>query len=587
MLLVLIAMVAGMEEVKGQTYASTARVLSGTVAGISNAALPDNSYATMTVDGGLFPTKTSIQLLFSSSDIVPANTPVYVKVNASTNITITGYSGGTSSSLGSPITLVTSSTVYNSRDNNYFIAVSSSSSFNSLKIEFAGTLLGPTTANLFHAFYNIPNPADCGVGFATSVTTSGVPLLGGGVTDPYKAIDTDPNSFAHMNLGAIGLLATVNENVHFSTLSNAGDAVRATFSIPPSFLASVGLLSNISVQAYNGNTTVGTRQSLNNLLTLDLLGLLGSNAKYTFYFVPSGSFDRIEFTIGGVLTIATELDLYDVQRVQSPLTVEASPLGLINVCGTSTTVNIKNPQLTTTYNWYSTASGGSPIFTGSSYVVNGLTPGSTTTYYIDAVKSGCNNSLRYPVQIKSTIPVVSEISGASSVCVGSKTTFSSTSAIAGSWSSNATGIASVNATTGEVTGVAAGTATISYVVTDVANSCGKTVTKSIEVNAPLVFTSSLSTAVCTHLPFSYTATSNGDTRTTYTWTRAAVAGISNSASSGTTALVSETLYNTTTGPVNTIYIFKLNIGGCNEITVNVTVTVKPFMPAPHLNITSN
>jgi uncharacterized protein YjdB len=71
------------------------------------------------------------------------------------------------------------------------------------------------------------------------------------------------------------------------------------------------------------------------------------------------------------------------------------------------------------------------------------------------------------------------ISGLSSVCAGSTTTL--TNAVAGgTWSSSATGIATVSAA-GVVTGVAAGTATITYTITD---TCGSaTTTRVVTVNA--------------------------------------------------------------------------------------------------------
>ena len=55
------------------------------------------------------------------------------------------------------------------------------------------------------------------------------------------------------------------------------------------------------------------------------------------------------------------------------------------------------------------------------------------------------------------------LSGIQDICVLGNTTFSS-SVFGGSWSSNATGVATVNASTGLVTGLAAGSATITYTV---------------------------------------------------------------------------------------------------------------------------
>src|SRR5205823_3157036 len=79
-------------------------------------------------------------------------------------------------------------------------------------------------------------------------------------------------------------------------------------------------------------------------------------------------------------------------------------------------------------------------------------------------------------------------------------------------------------------------------------------------------------STCSNTLFSYTATS-ATSGTTFSWTRAVVAGISNAAGSGGSASISETLINTTTAPVNVVYIFTVSAIGCSN-TQNVTVTVK-------------
>lgn len=579
MLLILLLVVGGIDVARGQgkVYADASEKVDGSVTNPSYAGSSDNSYTTMSAS--LLGGSSTIKLSFPVAQIVPANTTVYVKTSVS-SINIKAYNQA------SPVTTTPINTIFNTIDGNYYIAITSPSSFNSITVEFPYAVLGPFTTYIFHAFYNLPN--DCGLGLATSVTTSGISILGtNGVINPHKAIDNDMESAAEMKLGAVGVLATVNESVLFSAISNPGDAVRATFSIPPAFIASLSLLSNVSVQAYNGNTAVGGRQSLNNLLTLDLLGLIGNNSKYTFYYVPPGPFDRIEFTIGGVVSLDMGLNLWDVQRVPSPLIIETSPINIVNTCSSDAIISISNPQSTTTYKWYAAVTGGSSLNTGPSFTVSGLVPG-INTYYIEASKPGCTNALRHPVQVKYSLPpTVSPIAGASSICVGAKTTLTSTSTIPGEWKSSAPSIASIGKTTGEITALAAGTTNIIYEVKDPLTNCSSTVTKSIEVNAPLIFTSAENFSICTHSPFTYSATSNQDGRATYSWSRAFIEGISNEAATGNTNIISETLINTTDTAIDVIYIFSVSIGGCADITKNVTVKIKPLIPSPHIIITSN
>ena len=83
----------------------------------------------------------------------------------------------------------------------------------------------------------------------------------------------------------------------------------------------------------------------------------------------------------------------------------------------------------------------------------------------------------------------------------------------------------------------------------------------------------LSATRCSGVSASYTATS-ATSGLTYSWTRATVPGISNSAGSGSGATATETLVNTTALPVNVTYIFTLTSGSCSN-TQSVIVTVYP------------
>jgi hypothetical protein len=85
--------------------------------------------------------------------------------------------------------------------------------------------------------------------------------------------------------------------------------------------------------------------------------------------------------------------------------------------------------------------------------------------------------------------------------------------------------------------------------------------------------SALTAAVCNNISFSYTPTSIVP-GTTFSWTRAAVAGISNAAASGTGA-INETLVNTTGAAINVVYMYTCAANGCTGQPVAVTVSVKP------------
>ncbi|MBN9298295.1 MAG: gliding motility-associated C-terminal domain-containing protein [Filimonas sp.] len=121
---------------------------------------------------------------------------------------------------------------------------------------------------------------------------------------------------------------------------------------------------------------------------------------------------------------------------------------------------------------------------------------------------------------------------------------------------------------------------IIYAYTLSAGKCYNTYNVNVTVNPKLALTGNTTpTSVCSGRVFQYTPTGTV-AGITYTWARAAVAGISNAAATGTNN-INETLINTTSAPVNVTYVYTLSYNGC-AASYNITVTVNP---APSLNIT--
>ena len=89
-----------------------------------------------------------------------------------------------------------------------------------------------------------------------------------------------------------------------------------------------------------------------------------------------------------------------------------------------------------------------------------------------------------------------------------------------------------------------------------------------------VLSSSLTGTATSGSLFTYTPASS-TSGTTFSWSRAAVTGISNAVANGT-GTISETLVNTTSSAVNVTYLYTLTASGCTN-TQNVVVTVSPGM----------
>src|SRR5262249_18464059 len=97
------------------------------------------------------------------------------------------------------------------------------------------------------------------------------------------------------------------------------------------------------------------------------------------------------------------------------------------------------------------------------------------------------------------------------------------------------------------------------------------------INPKSTLSSSLTPpARCNGVSGTYAATS-ATAGTSFSWSRAAVAGISNAAASGSGPTITESLVNTTANPVNVVYAITLTApapGGCTN-SQNVTVTINP------------
>ena len=135
------------------------------------------------------------------------------------------------------------------------------------------------------------------------------------------------------------------------------------------------------------------------------------------------------------------------------------------------------------------------------------------------------------------------------------------------------------------------TATIvvtAYLTAGTDTCAGASTTFTITVLPAPLLTSKKDTSVCNNAPFSYTATSSATVTTLFSWTRPAVAGISNpERRSISLANINDTLHNLTSAPIVVPYIFTLSTGdGCGAITDTLKVTVNPTPVINHVNDTT-
>lgn len=148
-------------------------------------------------------------------------------------------------------------------------------------------------------------------------------------------------------------------------------------------------------------------------------------------------------------------------------------LGSLNVC-TGSSVLLTNTVLGGT--WSSSNVAVANIDAATGLVTGSINAGTSRITY--TLSTGCRSTV---VVTNNVLP--NTISGVNVICLGTSTTFASTTS-GGTWSSSDPSIATVTAATGFVSGIIAGTATISYTV-----STGCSRTRDITVNPiPAVIT---------------------------------------------------------------------------------------------------
>ncbi len=200
-------------------------------------------------------------------------------------------------------------------------------------------------------------------------------------------------------------------------------------------------------------------------------------------------------------------------------------------------------------------------------IVTGISAGVDTIVY--SVTNSCGSAAAtYPV----TIDALSDtgvITGGTMVCQGRAISLSNTVA-GGTWNSSAPLVATVSAS-GVVTGLSEGDAVVVYTPGTGCNTIAAHHAVAVHV-VPMLISPLTAPAICDSTTFTYTAASNVPAAVKL-WQRSFVAGVANSANSGSDN-ISEVLDNTTPYPVTVVYTYTVSAAGCAD-TADVSVVVKP------------
>ncbi|UPK70227.1 gliding motility-associated C-terminal domain-containing protein [Chitinophaga filiformis] len=294
--------------------------------------------------------------------------------------------------------------------------LTATSTFSVEAVNAGGCKSGPrvsVTATVVPGSNDIP----CDAATSQENAANGI-CVGCYVENPGLAVDnsTLSKSTLHVVLGLLN--GYVQQSLIFPQISEPGDSAVVSLSFDNT-LADVGLLSAIEIGSYNGAVSNNDFIALNNPIIK--LTLLGGNKQALAGFKPKALFDRLVIRLrSGAASALSAVNVHFASRVVGLPVVKGD-----TVCtGHHATLTASGPA-NVSFRWYTTATGGAAVSTGTSYQTPALT--ANTTYYVEAVKASlnCPNPQRVAVTaIVDPVPAIPVLdTTALSICSGSTATF--------------------------------------------------------------------------------------------------------------------------------------------------------------------
>jgi len=540
------------------------------------------TFSTLTVTVGIG-AQSYQELIFPTTGGVPANTPVTIKLGTGNNLidlTLLGgillqpFNGNTPS--GQPVgaaTLVSALT----GNNQVEVTLKPNQIFDRVRVTLDAGLLGALTSIYVYDAYYGSGPGPCNIAIdelhGISSALLGLGLNLGGVVNPERAIDGDINTASTLNAGVAVLGSFAQQTVIYSSPSVIGDSVSVTISLTPA-LISAGVFQNISLSTFNGNTDNNDTKTLSSsLLTVSLLDLAGGFQKVKVTFVPTKVFDRVQLKLGGgIASVLSSLNFYEAQHIiPSPVvTVNGVATNSAQACLNSSVTLTATAVANTVYNWYTTPTGGTAVFTGAVFTTPAIT--ANTIYYVEAMRNGCTDaSQRTPISVTVNPLPANPVIGTTTatVCSGQTATFTA-QAVTGvtiKWYAAATG--GTPLFTGNTFTTPVLTSNTNFFA-EAVNTTGCASAQRIQVSATVQPSPNVpvlsSTAIIVNTGQTATITvTNPQSGVTYNWYTAATGG---------TSIFTGTSYTTPALTATTTYYVEGASGSCTSFSrAKVTVTV--------------
>ncbi|SNR36865.1 hypothetical protein, partial [Flavobacterium sp. ov086] len=219
-----------------------------------------------------------------------------------------------------------------------------------------------------------------------STVISGV-CVACGISNPINAVDGNPNTFSSLNIPVGVLNAYVQQNLGFLTPGQTGDIIDVELELPGG-LIDLALLGSVSIGTSNGGVANPGRLAVNNsLLNLQVL----SGNKFKVSYPATGAFDSVDIRLGALVGLLTTLNIYDAsyRYPNATITGAAAP-----ICSGGTATLSASSTGTETFTWYDAPTGGNIVAVSPTLPLT-----ATTTYYLEATRGTCINSVRQPVTV--------------------------------------------------------------------------------------------------------------------------------------------------------------------------------------------
>jgi len=300
------------------------------------------------------------------------------------------------------------------------------------------------------------------------------------------------------------------------------------------------------------NTSIATLVTTNNITTVT--------------GVAAGSTYIIDSLSNGGCVGKDSILLTVNARPTAPAAIQGNPNGGLGLCAGSTNQYTDN----TAGGIWSSSNSGVASIVSTSGLATGIAAGTATISYTISNSHGCTRSSTSNLNVSSIQPLNTAIQGNTTVCAGTSSTYTNTTAN-GTWVSSNPAVATINSTTGVLTALTAGSVTIDYSVSGGGgpNPCPRSTNKTITINpAPTVTPIIGNTSLCANSFMLVTDLTGGGTWASYHTTIANIDanGIVSGVAPGKDT-IAYTVTDGTTGCTNTAY---------SLISVNALPIISPI-----------